>query len=75
VSQWDAIRTLARSRRASLGDDDIAPAKVLIDCAAAATGVGYALLPANHALLYGAQGVYDPEYRMLWVDASLPAAM
>lgn len=72
MSQWDTVRAIAREQRRSLAADGAVPTALLIDRAAAATGIAYALLPSDHALLYGAQGVYDPEYRMIWVDASLP---
>ena len=71
MSQWDAVRAIARARRSAFGESG-SSATLLIKRASAATRIGYALLPAGHPRLYGAQGVYDPEYRMIWVDASLP---
>ncbi len=72
VTQWDTVRAMAREERKALGAESVVGSALLIERAAAATGIGYALLPPGHALLYGAQGVYDPEYRMVWVDAGLP---
>ena len=72
MSQWDAVRVIARDVRRSLGAGGAVPTALLIERAATATGVSSALLPTGHPLLYGAQGVYDPEYRMVWVDAGLP---
>lgn len=79
VSRWDAIRTHAGEQRAALilQDAPLTPLTIggLLAHAATATGITTVARPSGDSLLYGAHGVYDPEMRMIWYDASLSPEM
>lgn len=73
MSHWEEIRARARARHAACAPaDDTADA--LLIAAEKATGLPYYALPATDPALYGAQGVYDAECRLILVSNALPPA-
>lgn len=73
MADWEAVRALARARRAeALGGAEggaLLAAEAVLARADALTGLARHGLPRGDALLAGAQAVLDPEAAIIWYDA------
>ncbi len=73
-SPWESVRGSATAARAAaLGGEPggvVSPA-TLIERVTAQQGIMLQSIPAWHPMLYGAQALYDPDYRTIWYDAAL----
>lgn len=76
MSHWDDIRAQARIQRACacLPSDDVPPSDALLAEAARLTKVPYQALPAGHALLDGAEAVFDADCEMIWLNRDVSPA-
>lgn len=72
MEQWEAIRRLAREKRAEiLSEDTGSPASVLISAAEQSTGIKCRVVAPNDSNLSGAEAVLDPEAKTIWYSSGL----
>jgi DNA helicase II / ATP-dependent DNA helicase PcrA len=76
MNQWEAIRLLARKKRAEIDQQaKNEPAAALIAAAASLTNIPCVGLAADDPLLYGAEAVLDPAAERIWYNQEIDPAL